>query len=78
MVIMFCSVLLCSAGVTDIIEVFLSLRGLFSSDSSKCQIVSNRMIWDDDGLLTGFEEPIVHSGNKAHLCERVADTLHHE
>jgi cytosolic 5'-nucleotidase 3 len=47
-----------SAGLYDMIEVIFDTAGHLKEYVS---IVSNKMIWSDDEVCIGFEEPIIHT-----------------
>jgi cytosolic 5'-nucleotidase 3 len=54
--------LIFSAGLGDIIYELLTLEpGYWTSDMA---IVSNHMIFDDNNVLTGFKDPLIHVFNK--------------
>lgn len=58
-------ILIFSAGLGDVIETFL--RTTFFKDGkvpANVRIVSNRMVFDKDGTLSGFHDDIIHSCNK--------------
>ena len=65
--------LIFSAGIGDVIEEFFRRESVQPSDM---HILSNRMVMDDDGLVIGFQEPVVHPSNKALLVDRAAHVLH--
>lgn len=50
-----------SAGLTDIIKETLQLLSYLPSNM---EIVSNKMIFNDNGELVGFSKPVVHSYSK--------------
>jgi len=52
-----------SAGLGDVIEEFLRQRLPFPL-AETTTVVSNKMIFDDDGKLVGFSEPLLHMFNK--------------
>lgn len=56
--------LIMSAGLGDVIEEFLRQRLPFPLAPST-MVVSNRMIFDDDGRLNAFSEPLMHMFNKS-------------
>jgi len=44
-----------------------SIQGVFEHnqiDTSGIDIISNQLLWDKDGYMTGYKEPIVHGSNK--------------
>ena len=45
-------VLIFSAGVANVLEVFLKQKGVLTNN---IHIVSNRMVFDKDGVICGFE-----------------------
>ncbi|EGD80360.1 5'-nucleotidase [Salpingoeca rosetta] len=49
-----------SAGLYDIIHVYLRLHGL----EGMAHVVSNMMTFDDEGKLTGFKGELIHTLNK--------------
>ena len=49
-----------------------------SSYLQNVEIVSNMMIFNADGVLTGFSEPIVHSYNKGATALAKISHLHHK
>ena len=58
-----------SAGLGDVIEEVLKVE--FSADAGgggelpkEMRVVSNRMIWSDEGVLVGFSENLLHMFNK--------------
>ncbi|SPQ97769.1 5'-nucleotidase [Plasmodiophora brassicae] len=64
-----------SAGIADIIERYMEQQGLHLDN---VHILSNRMVMDEAGCLVAFQQPIVHSANKALLVDRAAHVLHPE
>lgn len=65
-------VLVFSAGIANIIEEFLAHRQVLLPN---CRVLSNRMLFDQHQLHNGYDEPLVHSANKAKICEIAADDL---
>ncbi|RDX95972.1 Cytosolic 5'-nucleotidase 3, partial [Mucuna pruriens] len=73
-------VLIFSAGLADIIEEVL--RQKLHRSFKNVRIVSNRMVFDDDGRLVSFKGKLIHSLNKnehaldmaAPIHERLGDT----
>ncbi|CAH8458074.1 unnamed protein product [Heterobilharzia americana] len=61
-------VLVFSAGLGDVIAFFLHHSKVYRDNM---RVVSNFMIFDDDGKLTGFTSPIIHIFNKT--ANTVAD-----
>ena len=45
----------------DSIKLLLERDGIMHTN---IEIISNQMVWDDNGVMTGYLEPIIHSGNK--------------
>ena len=44
-----------------------SIKLLLERDDMMCnniEIISNKMVWSNDGVMTGYLEPLIHSGNK--------------
>ncbi|KAF5403347.1 Cytosolic 5' nucleotidase III [Paragonimus heterotremus] len=54
-------VLIFSAGLGDVIELLLEN---FSMCTENVRVVSNFMEFNEEGLLVGFKDPIIHSFNK--------------
>lgn len=54
-------VLIFSAGLGNVIELLLEH---FAIKTENVRVVSNFMEFNDEGLLTGFSDPIIHSFNK--------------
>jgi len=54
-------VLVFSAGVANVVEAFLGQNGLMTSNA---HVVSNKMVFDDAGVICGFEGELIHSLNK--------------
>ena len=50
-----------SAGLGDVIDGFLMHRGLLTPNVC---VTANRLTFDGDGCVMGFEEPVIHSLNK--------------
>lgn len=57
-------VVIVSAGISDVIEGILLREGV---DTSRVLIISNKMQFNGDGILVGFDDHLVHSRNKK-LC----------
>ncbi|CAM9411549.1 unnamed protein product [Laminaria digitata] len=55
--------LLFSAGIADVLEEALKQRSE-KPVPSNCHIISNRMAFDEEGMLTGFEGECLHVFNK--------------
>eukprot|EP00744_Colponema_vietnamica_P004197 GILI01006304.1.p1 GENE.GILI01006304.1~~GILI01006304.1.p1 ORF type:complete len:310 (-),score=90.19 GILI01006304.1:98-1027(-) len=60
-------VFILSAGLQDILEEFLKQR---DSLLSNMQVLSNKMKFNEEGVLVGFEHDIIHSLNKALYAAR--------
>ncbi|KAH3742832.1 7-methylguanosine phosphate-specific 5'-nucleotidase A [Pelomyxa schiedti] len=60
-----------SAGVTDVIEALLRAK-LGIELPRNAHIISNKAIWNDEGVLVGFQDPVIHSLNKN--CFRVLES----
>lgn len=56
-------VVIMSAGLGDVIEIYLRQRLPFELKSTTT-IVSNRMTFSEEGMLNGFSEPLLHMYNK--------------
>ncbi|KAK4473739.1 hypothetical protein MN116_002617 [Schistosoma mekongi] len=54
-------VLVFSAGLGDVIELFLRFANVYHSNM---RVISNFMQFDDNDKLTGFSSPIIHTFNK--------------
>ena len=54
--------LILSAGIGNVISKFLNVRSLLTSNVT---ITANKLIFDTQGALAGFSEPVIHSFNKA-------------
>eukprot|EP00929_Paragymnodinium_shiwhaense_P061740 TRINITY_DN30862_c0_g2_i1.p2 TRINITY_DN30862_c0_g2~~TRINITY_DN30862_c0_g2_i1.p2 ORF type:complete len:298 (+),score=57.54 TRINITY_DN30862_c0_g2_i1:198-1091(+) len=57
-------VLIMSAGLADVIEIFLS-RQLPGGLAPTTHVVSNRMNFDETGKVCSFSEPLLHMFNKS-------------
>jgi hypothetical protein len=56
-----------SAGLADVILEILRARAgvdCEGRDGAWSHVVSNKMIFDDEGYLIGFEDPLIHIFNK--------------
>lgn len=63
-----CPVIILSAGIHDIISLVLEKHGICNQN---IHIVSNKMVWGEDGVFQGFEDPCVTSDNKTeHVPDR--------
>jgi 5'-nucleotidase len=54
--------LILSAGIDNVISKFLNVRSLLTSNVT---VTANKLVFDAQGALAGFCEPIIHSFNKA-------------
>ncbi|MFT5369691.1 MAG: HAD superfamily hydrolase (TIGR01544 family) [Candidatus Latescibacterota bacterium] len=55
-----------SAGLGDVIVAFLEARGL---KRDHMDVVANWLQFDEQGLVTGCGEPVIHSANKTQLVD---------
>ncbi|KAK7255802.1 hypothetical protein RIF29_29223 [Crotalaria pallida] len=69
-------VLIFSAGLADIIEEVL--RSKLHSSFKNVRIVSNRMVFDDDGRLVSFKGKLIHSLNKNEHALDMAAPVHEQ
>ncbi|KAF7822442.1 7-methylguanosine phosphate-specific 5'-nucleotidase A [Senna tora] len=67
-------VLIFSAGLGDIIEE--ALRQKLDRNFKNVKIVSNRMVFDDDGHLVAFKGKLIHSLNKNEHALDMATPVH--
>lgn len=71
------SLLIFSAGLTQIIEEVLRVKS--PVDVANCKnikVISNKMIFNNDGIVIGFEEPQINSMNKnigSSMCLEVCE-----
>ena len=63
-----------SAGIRDVITGFFFHVG---ADDYKPHVLGNEMAWSEEGALTGFHPPLVHSLNKDGSALRQAKSWHH-
>ncbi|KAI8893418.1 pyrimidine 5'-nucleotidase [Globomyces pollinis-pini] len=61
-----------SAGLADVLECVLQSEPGFWTDDMA--IVSNKMIFDSEGICVGFEDPLIHTLNKNEAG--VSSTVH--
>ena len=54
--------LILSAGIGNVISKFLKVRALLTSNVT---VTANKLIFDTQGVVAGFCEPVIHSFNKA-------------
>ncbi|CAL8108299.1 unnamed protein product [Calicophoron daubneyi] len=54
--------LIFSAGIGDVIELLLQDRSLYTEN---VRVISNFMEFNEDGVLVGFREPLIHTFNKS-------------
>ena len=54
--------LILSAGIGNAISKFLNVRALLTSNVT---VTANKLIFDTQGIVAGFCEPVIHSFNKA-------------
>ncbi|OIW13159.1 hypothetical protein TanjilG_07765 [Lupinus angustifolius] len=69
-------VLIFSAGLADIIEEVL--RSKLNKTFKNVRIVSNRMVFDDDGHLVSFKGKLIHSLNKNEHALDMAAPVHEQ
>lgn len=56
--------------ITDTIRETLKQH---STVRSNMRIISNRMVFDDSGVVCGFKEPVIHSYSKGKSPEQFVD-----
>ena len=62
-----------SLSLLDVIHVVFQL--LLSSVPKNVEIVANKMIFNKDGVVIGFQEPLIHSANKGVTAVQTCDHL---
>lgn len=67
--------LIFSAGLADVIEMKLIKDGLLFDNMT---IVGNRFVFDEEGIIVDFKEPIIFTGNKNTIAQQYEKKIHHD